>query len=193
MPMATDCSACVSTRQSTTFQCGWCDTSCTVSEECSISLITMGTQCPAPSITSISPTSGPSKGRTVITINGRNLGVTFSDFNASDSIELTVNGANVRCVPLSDGYMSGTLVLCRTMPISSVGTYSLVVNLPRSTGSSTATSNFEILLPTITDVNPLFGPIAGGTVLTITGTNLNIGNAAVVMLNESTELLCVTM
>ena len=155
------------------------------------SFIIMGGQCPGPSITSISPESGPRLGGTVITINGQNLGVTFSDFNASNSIILSGNGANVECVPLSEGYLSGTLVRCRTMPVPSEGMYTLLVTLQRSTGSQVGTSPFAILLPTIIDASPLQGPIAGGTVLTITGTNLNTGLNAVVRLEGETDPICV--
>ena len=194
IPMATDCSACVNTRIDTNFRCGWCGTlSCRVTEECSMptSFIIMGGQCPGPSITSISPESGPRLGGTVITISGMNLGVTFSDFNTSNSIILSGNGANVECVPLSEGYLSGTLVRCRTTPVSSEGTYTLVVTLQRSTGPQVGTSPFVILLPTIASASPLLGPIAGGTVLTITGTNLNTGLNAVVRLDGGNGPICV--
>ena len=157
------------------------------------SLIVMGGQCPGPSITSISPESGPRLGGTVITINGQNLGVIFSDFNASNSIILSGNGANVECVPLSDGYISGALVHCRTMPVPSEGMYTLLVTLKRSSGPQVGMHPFAILLPTIASANPLLGPIAGGTSLTITGTNLNTGLNAVVRLNGETGPTCVLM
>ena len=155
------------------------------------SFIIMGGQCPGPSITSISPESGPRLGGTVITINGQNLGVTFSDFNVSNSIILSGNGANVECVPLSEGYMSGTLVRCRTIPVPNEGMYTLVVTLQRSTGPQVGTSVFEILLPTISSASPLLGPLAGGTLLTITGTNLNTGLKVVVRLDNEAGPICV--
>ena len=155
------------------------------------SLIIMGGQCPGPFISSISPTSGPPQGGTVININGQNLGVTFSDFNDSNSIILSGNGANVECVPLSEGYMSGTLVCCRTMPVPNEGMYTLLVTLQRSTGPEIGTNPFVIVLPTIVSVSPLLGPIAGGTLLTITGTNLNTGLNAVVRLKGTNGPICV--
>ena len=157
------------------------------------SFIIMGSQCPGPSITSISPESGPRLGGTVITISGMNLGVTFSDFNASNSIILSGNGANVECVPLSEGYISGTLVRCRTNPVPNEGMYTLLVILQRSTGPEVGTHPFAILLPTIISASTLLGPIAGGTLLTITGTNLNTGLNAVVRLDGETGPICVLM
>ena len=89
--------------------------------------------------------------------------------------------------------MSGTLVHCRAMPVPSEGMYTLLVTLQRSSGPQVGTHPFAILLPTIASVSPLLGPIAGGTSLTITGTNLNTGLNAVVRLNGETGPICVLM
>ena len=179
-PMATDCSACINTRIGTGFQCGWCDTGtaiCSVSDECGgAPFFNTGTQCPAPLIAMIQPqTSLPQVG-TIITITGSNLGVTFSDFTAS-SITLTSGSNSVQCTPISDGYMSGREVRCR-INIVPVETYTLTINIP--SGMGTYDGTFVVSLPTVTGATPLQGPIAGGTRVTITGTDLHIGNNAVV-------------
>ena len=180
MPMASDCSACINTRIGTGFQCGWCDGStCRVSEECDVgtSFVNTGAECPAPSIAMIQPQTGPPQGGTIITITGRNLGVTFSDFTAN-SITLTSGSNSVQCTPISEGYMSGREVWCR-MNVVSVGTYTLAMDIPSGIGTYND-GRFVVSLPTVIDATPLQGPIAGGTRVTITGTNLDIGNNAVV-------------
>ena len=182
MPMATDCSACINTRIGTGFQCGWCDTStatCSASKECAggTSFINTGTDCPAPSIIMIQPQTGPTQGGTIITITGRNLGVSFSDFTAN-SITLTSGSNSEQCTPISEGYMPGIEVRCR-MNVVPVGSYTLAIDTPSGMGTYND-GRFVVSLPTITNASPLQGPIAGGTRVTITGTNLNIGNNAVV-------------
>ena len=181
-PIATDCLACINTRIGTGFQCGWCDANtatCSISEECAggTSFVNTGTQCPAPSITMIQPQTGPPQGRTIITIAGRNLGVTFSDFTAN-SITLTSGSNSVQCTPISEGYMSGSEVRCR-MNVVQDGSYTLAINIPSGMGTYDDGS-FVVSLPTVTGATPLQGPIAGGTRVTITGTDLDIGNKAVV-------------
>ena len=179
-PMATDCSACINTRIGTGFQCGWCDANaatCSVSEECSgAPFFNTGTQCPAPSIAMIQPQTGPPHGGTIITITGSNLGVTFSDFTAN-SITLTSGSNSVQCTPISEGYMPGREVRCR-LNIVPVEIYTLTINIP--SGMGTYDGTFVVSLPTVTEATPLQGPIAGGTRVTITGTDLDIGNKAVV-------------
>ena len=180
--MATDCSACIHTRIGTGFRCGWCDastTTCSISEECTggTSFVKTGAECPAPSIAMIQPQTGLPQGGTIITITGRNLGVTFSDFTAN-SFTLTSGSNSVQCTPISEGYMAGREVWCR-MNMVSVGSYSLAVNLLSGIGAYND-GRFVVSLPTVTGASPLQGPISGGTKVTITGTNLAIGNNAVV-------------
>ena len=57
-------------------------------------------------ITGFSPPSGPPSGGTVITITGRDLGVTIDDFDPPGGI--TVGG--VACTPLAEGYEQGRRV-----------------------------------------------------------------------------------
>lgn len=184
--MAPDCSSCV--QNTSGYPCGWCGnptSKCSITEECSVStsvpaLLTMGRQCPDPTITSIFPTSGPSYGGTIITIIGTDLGVTINDFNADNSIKI----GGMACIPLSRDYISGRQILCETQNTTELGRVKLVVNLTRLSGIVTATANtlFNVIEPNVTSVEPTYGPIAGGSVLTIRGTDLNIGNSARVTL-----------
>ena len=57
-------------------------------------------------------------------------------------------------------------------------TYTLAIHLPKRMGNYND-GTFVETLPTITDATPLQDPIAGSTRVTITRTNLDIGNNAV--------------
>ena len=179
MPMATDCSVCINTRIGTGFQCGLCDATCSVTEECTgrTPFVNTGAECSAPLITLIQPQTGPPQGGPIITITGSNLGVSFSDFT-TNSITLTSGSNSVQCTPISEGYMPGRELLCRLNAVP-VGTYTLAINIPSGMGAYDDGS-FVVSLPTVTGASPLQGPIAGGTRMTITGTDLDIGSNAVV-------------
>ena len=182
IPMTADCSACINTRIGTGFQCGWCGAStatCSVSEECDgrTTFVNSGAECPVPSIAMIQPQTGPPQGGTIITITGSNLGVTFSDFTAN-SITLTSGSNSVQCTPISEGYMSGRQVHCRVNEVP-VGSYTFAMDLPSGMGTYNL-NRYVVSLPTVTGASPLQGPIAGGTRVTITATDLDIGNNAVV-------------
>ena len=194
--IAGGCSFCVGTRATPGILCGWCDSSsqptCSIDDdtECmgSLPFYTTGPQCPDHRISSFSPYSGPPSGGTIITIRGRDLGVTFDDFSAPNSI--TVGG--VTCTPLSMGYESGTTVLCETGAGLPLNAQNLVVTLLRDGApvAVTAPAEFMVIRPTLISVEPVFGPIAGGSELRVSGTGLDIGNTARVTLSETAGPEC---
>ena len=189
--LATDCSSCIASRGTPGFECGWCDhpsSNCSISEECSNPFIVIGEQCPAPVITGFSPSSGPPNGRTILTIRGRDLGVVFDNFLEAGS-NITVGG--VICTPLNVDYISGIQVLCRTGSGMGEGAQRVEVNLVRDAGIRTGRRDgFMVVLPTVSSVEPAFGPIAGGTRLTINGTGLDIGTSTRITLDEARGLEC---
>lgn len=112
----------------------------------------------APTISSISPTSGGEGGGTTITLTGTNLFGTTS---------VTVGGN--ACTNVS--VLSGTKVTA-TVPPGAVGAAQAVA-ATNSAGTGTLPSAFTYTSgPTIGTVTPSSGPLAGGTTITITGTNL---------------------
>ena len=117
-----------------------------------------------PSITSVSPNTGYVNTSTAITINGLNL------LNV-DSV--TINGISVTgTITPNPG---GTQITGISAPsISTPGTYTLVAS---KSGGITASTNFQYTYPppTITGVNPNTGILAGGTSITITGSNFITG------------------
>ena len=150
--------------------------------------IIIGEQCPAPVITGFSPSSGPPNGGTILTIEGRDLGVVFTDFLEAGS-NITVGG--VICTPLNMDYISGMQVLCQTGSGMEKGAQRVEVNLVRNAGIRTGRlDGFMVVLPTVSSVEPAFGPIAGGSRLTINGTGLDIGTSTRITLDEARELEC---
>ena len=168
--MGSDCSTCVGTRNTTTFECGWCRTAssdtCSIDAECINSVATpplliAGNQCPAQVIRDFSPHSGPPSGRTLITITGTNLGVTIADFDPPNG-RITVGG--VDCTPQEEGYIQGRSVRCITGAGLAEGEQELVVSLLRTSGIvDESGGNFLVVKPTVSSVNPELGPIAGGS------------------------------
>ncbi len=111
-----------------------------------------------PTITSVTPSVGPIAGGTSVTIIGTN----FVD-DANDS--LTFGGTAA-----SSFTVNSPTQITATTPAHAVGTVNVVYTNPG--GSGTKASGFTYYTtPTITSVTPNVGPVAGGTSVTIIGTN----------------------
>ena len=113
----------------------------------------------APTITSVSPSSGPLAGGTSITITGTNL---------TGATGVTVGGVAATSVVV----VNATSITALT-PVGTAGSKDVVVNTPGGSATKIDAYTFIISAPTITSVSPSSGPTAGGTSITITGTNLN--------------------
>ncbi|MBE2285889.1 MAG: IPT/TIG domain-containing protein [Prosthecobacter sp.] len=140
---------------------------------------------PAPTVTAITPSSGPTTGGTSVTITGTNF---------TGATGVTIGGAAATSVSV----VNATTITCVT-PAGTAGAKSVVVTTPG--GSNSANSLFTYVAPpTVTSVAPANGPIAGGTSVTITGTNfagatgVTIGGvtATSVSVVNSTSITCVT-
>ncbi len=91
-------------------------------------------------------------------------------------------------------YVPGTRVLCVTGGGMAVGDRLLQVTLARdNVASGLANIQFDVILPSVMSVSPVFGPIAGGSQLTIVGTGLDVGNSARITLDRSTGPVCEVM
>jgi hypothetical protein len=110
-----------------------------------------------PTVTSISPTSGPVAGGTSVSITGTNfiVGATSVNFGSTAATTVTVN--------------SGTSITA-TSP-AGVGTVHVTATTTGGTSSTVASDQFTYAAaPTVTDISPENGPTAGSTSVTITGT-----------------------
>jgi hypothetical protein len=114
---------------------------------------------PVPAVTALSPRSGPSSGGTLVTVTGTGFfGATAVHFGSA-------------AAPILG---SGTTTLTVLSPPGSA-TVDVTVTTPGGTSAATSADHFAyttLPAPTITGVTPASGPAGGGTVVTVTGTNL---------------------
>jgi hypothetical protein len=116
-----------------------------------------------PKIMSISPTSGPAAGGTTVTIRGEGLtGASQVLFGTVPARSFTVNSATQ---------------ITAVSPAGS-GTVDVMVSTPAGTSATSAADRFTYVptpapVPFIQSISPTSGPAAGGTTVTITGTNFN--------------------
>ncbi len=110
-----------------------------------------------PTIASVSPTSGPLTAGTSITIAGTNfvVGATTVKVGGVAATSVVATASSITAVT----------------PAGTAGTKDVVVTTAGGVATKTAAFTY-VALPTITTVAPISGPVAGGTTITITGTNL---------------------
>lgn len=159
-----DCSKCLANAE---YNCSWCDLeehqACIFTESCKNNHI--NEDCPSPTITKITPDTGPLKGGIRVTISGSNLGVT-----ADDVENITVAG--VSCAFNKSLYSVSDRIVCETGEATSPTTGSVTVIIkPGKMGSSETT--FEYREPIVEKIHPREGIRNGGTNITISGKNLN--------------------
>ncbi len=112
-----------------------------------------------PTLTGISSSSGIVSGETSVTITGTNFDdVTAVDFGGVPATSFSVN---------SDSSITAT------SPAEAPGLVDITVTGPGGTSTPSAADQFTYFgVPTVSGVSPGNGPIAGGTSVTVTGTNL---------------------
>jgi hypothetical protein len=116
---------------------------------------------PAPTVTKLSPKSGPATGGTSVTITGTGFtGVSNVTFGAITASNVTVNSET-----------SITVV----SPASPAETVDVQVTAKGGTSAVTSKDRFKYGKPTVTGISPASGPLAGGTPVTITGTGFALG------------------
>jgi len=113
----------------------------------------------APSLTTVSPVSGPLTGGTPVTLLGTNfLGASAVMFGSVAVTDFTIA-------------LSGTAIFT-TAPVHGAGTVDVTVTTPGGTSATSPADHFTYqTAPSVTEVSPLAGPLEGGTSVTVTGTN----------------------
>jgi hypothetical protein len=115
----------------------------------------------APAVTAVSPNSGSTDGGAVVEISGTGfLGATAVAFGAAAASSFTVE--------------SDTLIVAITSA-QAAGTVDVTVTTPGGTSATSASDHFTsnaAPAPTITGINATTGSTAGGTIITIEGTDL---------------------
>jgi hypothetical protein len=139
----------------------------------------------APTVTSISPPSGPLGGSSIVVITGTNFtGATGVKIGGNDATSVNVD--------------SPTQITCTT-PGGSAGTASVVVTTPSGSNAANTLYTYQTA-PTVTSISASSGPLIGGKSVTLTGTNfigatgVTIGGnpATSVTVTNSTTLTCTT-
>jgi hypothetical protein len=119
----------------------------------------------APTVTAISPRSGSAAGGTVVKITGTGLtGATAVMFGSAEAYVLAINSNTSMSVEA---------------PAGSVGAVNVTVTTPGGTSGITSKDLFRYV-PTVADVSPNSGSIAGGASVTVTGTGFALGTTATV-------------
>ena len=138
-----------------------------------------------PTISGISPTIGLTSGGTAITISGTNL---------SGSSAVTVGG-----VAASEVVFVSASVITAVTPEGTAGSKDVVVSTPTGPVTKVGGFTYKEPTPTITSVTPVSGSVAGGTAITINGTNLAGassvsvgGNAVTGLVATATKITAVT-
>ena len=134
---------------------------------------------PAPTITKISPTAVNPKGGAVITITGTNFvsGATVTIASNSATGVTFVSKTSLKAtVPASTGGAEGPANVTVTNP---------------DTQSATLTNGltYKLAAPTVTSISPTVATAAGGTVITITGTNFVLGATVSFGANAGTNVV----
>ena len=130
---------------------------------------------PVPTVTNVSPISGPSTGGTTVTVTGTGLaGATAVNFGASNpALFFTVNSPTTITV---------------TTPTGPLGTVDVTVTTPGGTSATSAADKFTYTVPpapAVTGLSPTSGP--NGTFVTITGTNFSGATAVNFGANAATR------
>ena len=114
----------------------------------------------APTVSSVSPNSGTTAGGTAVTITGTNYaaGATVK-FGATAATNVVV--------------VSSTSITATT-PAGTAGAVTVTVTVGGQSGSLASGFTY-VVAPTVSSVSPSSGPVAGGTAVTITGTNYAAG------------------
>ncbi|XP_036595395.1 macrophage-stimulating protein receptor isoform X2 [Trichosurus vulpecula] len=192
--------------------CGWCGNVCARQEECP------GTwqqaSCP-PHMTEFHPKSGPTRGSTKLTLCGSNFYSHFEGLNSEGPQKVTVGQSPCKVLPTTTSYLSSKKdyveqleCLLEASSSQAPGPANVTLTIPGIASKfqfllngSSVLSGFFFVEPVVTSILPLFGPWAGGTELTITGQNLNVGSSRLVLINgtecrfekmDEQRLLCVT-
>ncbi|TMF74738.1 MAG: hypothetical protein E6I18_12610, partial [Chloroflexi bacterium] len=128
-----------------------------------VNVSTGQTGTPAPTVTAITPTSGPAGGGTVVTITGTG----FSTTAGATTVRFgTTTASGVSCASSTS---------CSATSPAGSGVVDVTVTVAGMTSATSAADRFTYpgTAPMVSAVTPTSGPAAGGTIVTITGTGFS--------------------
>uniref|UniRef100_A0A8C2KPF6 Plexin-B1 n=1 Tax=Cyprinus carpio TaxID=7962 RepID=A0A8C2KPF6_CYPCA len=176
-----DCSQCRAVAAN--YGCVWCANEtpgCVYNQSCTTGTVDT---CPPPLITEIEPLTGPLEGGILLTIQGSNLGQSFQDIQAGVTV------AGVTCRPLPEAYRISTSIVCELQASANVTAGPVVITV-RGSEKRESQQTFSYQNPQLSRIVPEKGPLAGGTMLTVHGSQLLTGQRTEQM--SDTRLICRT-
>lgn len=140
-------------------------------------------QVPAPTISAVTPATGSTAGGTSVTISGTNLsGATSVTFGGAAATNVVATAASITCLT----------------PPGAAGAVNVSVTTPAGTAVAVGAFTYGAA-PALSGLSPALGPTAGGTSVTINGSNLGGatsvtfgGAAGAVTSNTSTQIVVLT-
>ncbi|XP_024049459.1 macrophage-stimulating protein receptor isoform X2 [Terrapene carolina triunguis] len=189
-------------------RCGWCGGVCTRQEDCAA--LWTKKSCP-PILTDFHPRSAPLHGRTRVTLCGmgfqsrRHFTAAVGSPVAGSTYRVTVGQRDCTVLPeeslgrrppvLPPTKAAVDVLVCKLeLSIDQVVTGPVTVQLtieeqtrdpPFHVSGSSSLGGFIFVVPNVTAIRPVYGPLAGGTQLSIWGRNLTVGSSWRVMLGEA--------
>ncbi|TTG93067.1 Plexin-A4 [Bagarius yarrelli] len=171
------------------FGCVWCkgEKRCTLKQHCphpqSMWLEHNGinSKCTHPKITKITPLRGPREGGTLVTIRGENLGLEFHE------IQGNVKVADVECTPVREGYIPAEQIVCemgRAESSQYAGNVQVCVGECQPEFMAKTSKYYYFVVPRLHSLKPSRGPVSGGTIVNITGSNLDSGSNVSIMFKD---------
>ncbi|XP_069792669.1 macrophage-stimulating protein receptor-like isoform X2 [Narcine bancroftii] len=162
-------------------KCGWCDGQCTWQVECRKAWI--ADTC-SPAIVDFLPKSAPVNGKTKLTLCGWDFKSPTGPAITPSSHVVTVGTRPCRVIPESSNAKRLVCKLEITGEPPPIGSTEIIITIQETKRSgefsivgSTSIAGFEFVKPVITHVVPTYGPLDGGTLITLLGQHLTAGNA----------------
>ncbi|KAM4696510.1 LOW QUALITY PROTEIN: plexin-B3 [Rhinophrynus dorsalis] len=161
-----DCSRCKASNSD--YNCVWCGeqegAACVYKSQCEQSTADI---CPTPLIQSFSPVTGIVQGGTTLTINGVNMG--------QKADEVSVNVLGHPCIVQPEQYVISNRIVC-TLSASQAELTGPVEVSVNGAPPGVSSQHFTYQDPVLLSLHPLRGPMAGGTLITISGSKLLTGD-----------------
>lgn len=159
--------------------CGWCSGICSRQHECSSQ---WNRNSCAPVITEFFPKTKPAGGETEVTLCGWEFQSTLRPAIISGKTHIITVGSGTSCTVLPEKSRNEVLV-CKIQEKTEPGqnlTITLKVNEGEVEGrysidGTAQITGFSFVEPSITEIKPDYGPMFGGTTVTLTGSYLHSG------------------
>jgi hypothetical protein len=142
-----------------------------------------------PTVASVSPSSGPAQGGTSITVSGHGFtGTTAVVFHFSNgtSVSVPASATADTSVTVTSPEITAT-ELSNDQAVSDVEVEVAAADDTTATSLPTPSDHFTFQGPKVSKVSPASGPVQGGTVVKITGSNLSGASEVELVAPDATE------